>query len=415
MLSEFFDSALRIQALRAGPAGAFFEGFAQALSQAGYAEITARRHLRAAEHFIYWADRQGLAMRSLTEGSLERFDRHLRRCRCPRYGHTHRLDVLHGARVFLRHLQEVGAVAVAAVERSAHDPALLRAFREWMRQQRGTCEGTLDNYAIHIRELLRRLGEEPDRFDARSLRHFVLEASRASGWATAKKCTTALRMFLRFLIAEGRCASGLEAAIPVLAHWRLAALPRYLQAQDVERLIGSCDPRSPVGRRDRAILLLLARLGLRAGDIVQLRLRDVGWKGAWIHVCGKGRRQTRLPLTQEVGQALVAYLEDGRPRIQSEAVFVRSRAPFQPFRSHCAVSVIVARALRRADVKRPTRGAAHLLRHSVATSMLRSGASLQELAALLRHRSIETTQIYAKVDVTALRKIAQPWPEVQPC
>jgi integrase/recombinase XerD len=415
MLSEYFDSAVRICALRAGPAGAFFEGFARALSQAGYAEITARRHLRAAEHFIYWADRQGLAARTLTERSLERFGRHLRRCRCPRYGHTHRVEVLYGARLFLRHLQEAGLIAVTAVERTAHDPALLMAFREWMRQQRGTCERTLDNYAIHIRELLRRLGEEPERFDARSLRHFVLEASRASGWATAKKCTTALRMFLRFLIAEGRCASELEAAIPILAHWRLAALPRYLQAEDVERLIGSCDPQSAVGRRNRAILLLLARLGLRAGDIVQLRLSDIDWKGAWIHVCGKGRRQTRLPLTQEVGQALVAYLEGGRPRTQSDTVFVRSRAPFRPFRSHCAVSVIVAAALRRAGVKRPSRGAAHLLRHSVATSLLRSGASLQEVAALLRHRSIGTTQIYAKVDVTALRKIAQPWPEVQPC
>jgi integrase/recombinase XerD len=415
MLSEFFDSALRIQALRAGPAGAFFEGFAQALSQGGYAEITARRHIRAAEHFIYWRDRQGLALRDLTEGSLERFDRHLRRCRCPRYGHAHRLDVLHGARVFLGHLQEVGAIAVAAVEPSAHDPALLRAFRQWMRQQRGTCEGTVDNYAIHIRKLLRDLGEEPERFDARSLRQFVLEASRASGWAAAKKCTTALRMFLRFLIAEGRCASGLAAAIPVLAHWRLAVLPRYLQEEDVERLIESCDRRSPVGRRDRAILLLLARLGLRAGDVVQMRLCDVDWKGAWIHVCGKGRRPTRLPLTKEVGQALVAYLKDGRPQTQSDAVFIRSRAPFQPFRSHCAVSVIVGAALRRAGVKRPSRGAAHLLRHSVATSMLRHGASLQEVAALLRHRSIETTQIYAKVDVTALRKIVQPWPEVQSC
>jgi site-specific recombinase XerD len=222
-------------------------------------------------------------------------------------------------------------------------------------------------------------------------------------------------MFLRFLIAEGRCAPGLDAAIPVLAHWRLAALPRYLPPEEVERLIASCDPASPVGRRDRAILLLLARLGLRAGDIVQLRLPDIDWKGAWIHVCGKGRRHTRLPLTHEVGQALVAYLKEGRPRTETDAVFVRCRAPFHAFRSHCAVSVIVARALRRAGVSRPSRGAAHLLRHSVATSMLRHGASLHDVAALLRHRSIETTRIYAKVDITALRPIAQAWPEVQPC
>jgi integrase/recombinase XerD len=217
------------------------------------------------------------------------------------------------------------------------------------------------------------------------------------------------------LTAEGQCDSGLADAIPVLAHWRLASLPRYLPEDDVERLIDSCHPTSPVGKRDRAILLLLARLGLRAGDIVQLRLSDVDWKGAWIHVCGKGRRQTRLPLTHEVGQALVAYLSDGRPQTAADAVFIRSRAPFRAFRSHAAVSVIVGGALRRAGVRRPSRGAAHLLRHSCATSMLRHGATLHEVAALLRHRSIATTQIYAKVDVTALSQIAQPWPEVQPC
>ena len=163
-------------------------------------------------------------------------------------------------------------------------------------------------------------------------------------------------------------------------------------------------------------MLLLARLGLRAGDIVQLRLSDIDWKGAWILVCGKGRRDTRLPLSQEVGQALVMYLQESRPRTDVEAFFVRSRAPFRAFRSHAAVSVIVGRAFARAAVTRPSRGAAHLLRHSVAVSMLRHGASLQDIAGLLRHRSIETTQIYAKVDVTALRQIAQPWPaEVPSC
>jgi site-specific recombinase XerD len=222
-------------------------------------------------------------------------------------------------------------------------------------------------------------------------------------------------MFVRFLVADGRCASGLDGAIPVLAHWRLSSLPRYLPGEDVERLIEACDVSSAVGQRDRAILLLLARLGLRAGDIVQLRLDDVDWRDAWIHVSGKGRREARLPLTQEVGDALVTYLTHGRPPTAADAVFVRSRAPFRAFRSHCAVSVIVDHALARAGVTRPSRGAAHLLRHSVATAMLRHGASLQEVAALLRHRSVTTTEIYAKVDVTALQRIAQRWPEVFPC
>jgi site-specific recombinase XerD len=231
----------------------------------------------------------------------------------------------------------------------------------------------------------------------------------------AKNCTTALRMFLRFLIAEGKCAAGLEAAIPVVAQWRLSSLPRYLQSDEVERVIASCDTASPVGRRDRAILLLLARLGLRAGDIVQLRLADLDWKGAWICVTGKSRRQTQFPLTRELGQAIVDYLEDGRPQTDADALFVRSRAPFRAFASHCAISVVVAQAMRRAGVKCPSRGAAHVLRHSVATSMLREGASLQDIAAILGHRSITTTQIYAKVDLPELQQISQPWPEVQPC
>jgi site-specific recombinase XerD len=222
-------------------------------------------------------------------------------------------------------------------------------------------------------------------------------------------------MFLRFLIAEGKCSADMLGGVPVLAHWRLSSLPRYLQPEEVERIISYCDPHSPVGRRDRAILLLLARLGLRASDIVKLRLDDIDWEAAVILVSGKGRREVRLPLTQEVGWALVGYLQGGRPRTDSGVLFVRSRAPFRAFTSHSAISVIVTKAMRRAGVICQSRGAAHVLRHSVATSMLRQGASLQDIADILRHRSIETTQIYAKVDVTALRQIAQPWPEVQLC
>jgi site-specific recombinase XerD len=325
------------------------------------------------------------------------------------------MDLQNGARLFLAYLRDAGVVTASVAGQTTEEPVLLTAFREWMRQQRGTCDATLYNYSLSIRDLLKTVGEDPRRFDSQNLREFVLKRSQQRGWATAKKCTTALRMFLRFLIAEDKCAAGLDAAVPVLAHWRLSSLPRYLQSEEVERVIAACDPTSPVGRRDRAILLLLARLGLRAGDIVQLRLSDIDWKGAGIHVCGKGRRQTRLPLTQEVGHAVVAYLQNGRPRTDTDTLFIRSRAPFRAFASHCAISVIVAQAMRRSGVTCPSRGSAHVLRHSLATSLLREGASLQDIAAILRHRSIETTQIYAKVDVTTLRQIAQPWPEVQPC
>ncbi len=415
MLSHFFESPARIHEIRNGPCGELFEAFAGYLFQNGYAKITARRHIRSAEHIVQWAGRQALSVSELDDDALKRFGHHLTHCSCGRYSRVNQRDTVTGARLFLNRSQGVDAPPVKMRAPVDPSPVLLNSFRRWMREHRGTSELTLYNYGLPIRELIRSLGEDPGKLDARGLRSFVLSQSRNAGWAKAKLCTTALRMFLRFLIAEGRCRAGLLGAIPMLAHWRLSSLPRYLPPEDVERVIASCGVSSPAGQRDRAILLLLARLGLRAGDIVQLRLQDIDWKGAWIHVSGKSRRQTRLPLTQEVGDAIASYLQESRAPSPTDTLFLRSRAPYRALRSHAAVSAIVASAMRRGGIKRPGRGAAHLLRHSVASSMLRQGASLQELSALLRHRSIDTTQIYAKIDVAALKQIAQPWPEVSLC
>jgi len=413
MLSKYVAAPARIKAIRNGPCGALIEDFANELFRRGYAEISGRRHIGSAEHIVRWAGRRGLNANDLDERAIKVFGDHLDRCRCGRYLCCDRTTVLAGARLFVAHLQGVDEPAIHELQPDPADPDLLKAFCAWMREQRGTSDRTLYNYIGPIRSLIRHFGEDPSKLDARRVRQFVLK--RRAGWASAKWCTTALRMFLRFLVAEGQCRAGLLGAIPVLAHWRLASLPRCLPPEDVERLIGSCDLSSPMGQRDRAILLLLARLGLRAGDIAQMRLRDIDWKGGWIHVSGKSRRQTRLPLSQEVGQAIVAYVQEGRPTAHTDALFLRARAPFRALKSHCPVSQLVANAICRAGIKRPARGAAHLLRHSIASSMLRSGASLQDISALLRHRSTETTQIYAKVDVTRLGQIAQPWPEVPTC
>lgn len=412
MLEQILDSPLRVQTLRNGPSGALLEGFAQELSRWGYAKSTASRHIRAADHFIFWADKEAIAPANFDERLIARFDEHLRRC--PGYGRK-RSNFLRGARSFVGYVCGTGVNIGRAAQSAVEDPVLLVQFHKWMRGQRGCGAPTVYTYSIVLRGLLKRIGEDPGRLDAQHLREFVLEQSQKCGASRAKTCTTALRMFVRFLIAEGKCAVGLDAAIPVVARRRLSSLPRYLQGEEVERVIASCDPASPVGKRNRAILLLIARLGLRAGDIVQLRLRDIDWKGGWICVSGKSKRETQLPLTQELGQAIVDYLQDARPQSNTDAVFVRSHAPFRAFANHIAVSAIVKRAMRRAGVTCLSRGAAHVLRHSAATSMLRHGASLQDIAAILRHSSIDTTQIYAKVDVTALQRIAQPWPEVQPC
>lgn len=412
MLPRYVRDPDRIRALRNGLAGAMIDDFRKYLLQSGYAQTSVSLHIGSAELFAYWASGTGVIVSELDDEALARFDRQLTRWR---YARSTRANILRGARLFLRHSHGVEAPAIQEPQPSEPLPPLLVSFCEWMRAHRGTSQQTLYNYSIPLRQLICRLGDDPSQLDARQLRDFVLDYSRTTGWAAAKRCTTALRMFLRFLSAEGRCRASLVDAVPVVAHWRLSSLPRYLPPADVERLIDACDRSSPVGQRDRAILLLLARLGLRAGDIVQLRLDDIDWKGAWIQVSGKSRRQTRLPLTQEVGEAIAAYVQDSRPQADTPALFVRSRAPLRAFASHAAVSVLVTSAMHRAGIQPPARGAAHLLRHSVASAMLRQGASLQQVSALLRHRCIETTQIYAKVDVTALMQIAQPWPEPLPC
>lgn len=416
MLQKFFDSSARglarVRSLRNGLHGSQIDSFAMDLFGSRYSSVTARRHLRSAEHFVYWANNNRILLPQWSDGLLKGFVHHLRQRRCA-FGHAVPKNQRTGASLFLSHLRTAGLISPAVD--SITRPALLISFRHWMHEQRGTQDLTLDNYDVPIQTLLEEVGEDLKSLDARSLRRCFLEYCNGKSYAVIKHGATALRMFVRFLIAEGRCPRGLEGAIPLVPYWRLSSLPRYLQPEEVERVVASCNLITTVGKRDHAILLLLGRLGLRAGDVVDLHLCDLDWQNAWIQVCGKGRHQTRLPLTQEVGDALIDYLKHGRAPTDSDRVFVCCQAPFRPFATHHAVSVIVDKAMRRAGVTPPGRGAAHLLRHSVATSLLRQGASIQDIATILRHRSIQTTQIYAKVDVSTLDQIAQPWPEVQPC
>ena len=203
--------------------------------------------------------------------------------------------------------------------------------------------------------------------------------------------------------------------MPTVPQWRLCALPRYLPPKEVERVIRACDLSSPVGLRDQAILLLLSRLGLRAGDIRGLRLDDINWREGTLRVSGKGRRQIRLPLPQDAGNALLVYLRRARPRADFDQVFLCVNAPIRPLQPPASVSNIVCVALRRAGITNPPSKGANLLRHSAATSMLRAGATLDAISSLLRHRSSDTTAHYAKVDVDMLRQVVQPWPEGASC
>jgi integrase len=318
-------------------------------------------------------------------------------------------------RRFVDYLRECGVVKSAVHTPAANAPPLLTGFLDWLVRHRGLSPRTVERHERMIMTVLPALGSDPAAYDAVAVRRVVLHESKRCGRAQAKTIVTALRVYLRFLASQGLCRPCLDQAVPTLPQWKLSSLPRYLEAPDVERIIAACDTSKGHGVRDRAVLLLLVRLGLRAGDIVSMRLHDIDWDDGTLRVRGKGRREVRLPLPQDAGDALLAYLEHARPKAPTDRVFLCAQAPFRPFKTPATVSDIVRFALRRAGVVNPPSRGANLLRHSAATMMLRSGATLDAIGTVLRHRSPQTTACYAKVDVALLKEIAQPWPEDVSC
>jgi site-specific recombinase XerD len=310
-------------------------------------------------------------------------------------------------------LQERGVVPPSLTAPAPSDRwPILGAFRSWIRQHRGLTESTLDTYQRILVDLIERLGEDPSRYTAEALRAFVFERAQPHGICRAKSIVVAVRALLRFLGATGQCPNGMEYAIPGFASWQISSVPRFLVPDEVQRVIDSCGD-DATGRRDKAVLLLLARLGLRASEVARLVFADVDWVNGRIAICGKGRRQEWLPLPYEVGVAVHRYLDQSRPPLAAAEVFTTVVAPLRPL-TRASVTHIVRSALRRAGLKAPINGA-HVLRHSAATAMLRQGASLASVGAVLRHRSPRTTAHYAKVDFGLLSEIAQPWPEVSSC
>lgn len=310
---------------------------------------------------------------------------------------------------FLRYLRAIEFVAPAP---GPVVPPLVSEFEIWMRQHRGSAERTLSDYRRHLLHFLPTMVAEGEQLDATVLRAYVIKRSRETTRVQMLAVVRALRMFVRFLVATSRCPSHLERAIPSVPHWRLATLPRYLPAADVERVLAACDPATVLGARDRAVLLLLARLALRGGDVRRLRLDDLDWSGGRLRVVGKLRRPTWLPLPQEVGDAIQHYLSSGRPRCSVAELFLCNQAPHRPL-SQGAVGEIGRRAIARAGVDAVVKGS-HIFRHSAATTLLRAGATLDDIGVLLRHASRDSTTVYAKVDVPRLLQIAQPWPEPLP-
>ena len=412
MLEKYFSAPKTLRRLRGGISAPHIDGFADHLEREGYAPSSAVRYIRAAAHLGCFVQRKCGVLADIDLNTLASFSQHLRRCRCP---HFKRGKISYharfGVKLFRQHLVGCGICASGPVQDAVAIPVLVSAFRNWFQTHRGAKEPTLRQYTRGAAELLRTLGEDVGQWKAQTVRDFLLERASQCGVPTTQKLITSLRAFLRFLSFRGETRDDLALAIPAVAHWRLARLPRCLSANEVDRLIASCDGTDHRRLRDRAILLILVRLGLRSGDVARMRLNDINWNTGTLQVIGKGRYQVRLPLPQDVGDALLCYLECRPANIDTDHVFVRGNAPRRPFASGDGVSSVVKQVLKRANIETPSKGA-HLLRHTAATEMLRNGVPLDQAGLVLRHRSIDMTAYYAKADVALLKQIAQPWPEV---
>ena len=403
------DDHLILSQAPEGPFAAYLGPFAESLIQRGYTQRYIHRQVMLAACFNRWLKQMGTLPRHVTSQHAARYLRFRYRRRRPNQGDSaalsHFIEFLRCERV------------IPAEKELTHPltPAqqCVQAYEQYLREERVLAEATIVNYVPFIDQFLQdRFGSGPVKLSslrARDVVRFVQRQARRLHLKRAKLLTTALRSFLQYARYRGQIRLDLATAVPSVANWSMPSIPRGIAPDQVRHLLSQIDRSTAVGRRDYAILLLLARLGLRSGEVAYLELEDLDWKAGCLSVHGKSGRRTQLPLPREVGEAIVAYLQHGRPPSSSRRVFLRAKAPIRGFLSPCAVGSIVRHALLRGGIEAPTTGA-HQFRHGLATQMLREGASLAQIGQLLGHRSPETTKIYTKVDLDALRTLALPWP-----
>lgn len=398
-----------------GPLASYFEPYTEYLADQGYSQVSYWKKTFLINEFSRWLDREGIPVDEIATAHEEAFLRDRAQHRCLKGGDRITLSAI------TSWLREKGviygtdpdAVAMSDIDR------VLQEYGSYLHEDRGLAPATIENYAGCVRRVLTDISGEAE-LDLASVHasqivdYIRRNAPQDRTFASAKHIVTALRSFFRFARYRDYIHTNLAAAVPSIAGWSMASIPRAMPADCVRALLkASKEWRAPAGLRNRAILLLLARLGLRAGEVVQLELGDIDWSEGCLSVHGKGRAERPLPLPHDVGEAIAAYLERGRPDSASRQVFLRCRAPFDGLKSHSDICQIVARAIRRAGIE-PGLTGSHQLRHALAVDMLRQGASLTDIGQVLRHRSPDATRRYAKVDLDALREVALPWPGTLP-
>jgi site-specific recombinase XerD len=387
------------------------EPFLKHLRAAGYADRTLRKKRTVVRAFARWTIRKQISVDDLDDSHLAAFV-----ARSPQRRKAHVKFELAVMRLLLEYLRSCAGLR-RPPRKDDISPAdsLLQRYEGYLRKDCGLTENSVHVYVPFVRDFLAaqttKTGNvSPELFDALTIGSFILEHTIERSSEYRRLLCTALRSFFRFLVLCGQTLRDLSNSVPMVRKYRQTAVPAFLSPDEVDRVLKATDRSTLSGRRDYAVLLLLARLGLRAGEIVALELDDIRWRAGEIVVRGKGQLVDHLPLLSDVGEALALYLHDDRGVSTSRRIFLRIWAPHLGLTGPAAVGHIVRRALALAGVRRSGRGAAHLFRHGLATKMIRHGASMSEISEVLRHRSQTTTAIYAQVSFEALRAVALPWP-----
>jgi site-specific recombinase XerD len=405
---EYLRGSRLFRRLRSGPHGQLVECYAARLVRDGLVRHGTWRCFNVVGGLLNWiASRHG-ALADLDERSVERYLRH-------RAG---KQSIQPGDRSALKRwlsvLREEGAIAPAVLPPLTSHDRIFNEFDAYLRKERGLAPKSIVRHLPVIRRFLHEVCPAGDGDLGKISQEEVIRyiERHAQDWSpgTGKAMCWSLRAFLRYLHHQGLNPRALADCVPSMRRWKFASLPTFLPAAQVQRALDGCDRATPMGRRDHAILMMLARLGLRADEVATLTLDDVDWRASEMLVRAKGRQRARMPIPPDVGAAIVAYLRNGRPKSSCRRLFIRTLAPHVGFASGCAITMIARTALDRVGIEGCAHRGAHIFRHSLATELLRSGATLTEIGQLLRHESHDTTRIYAKVDIEALRTLSLPWP-----
>jgi site-specific recombinase XerD len=407
-IEEYLGRSRLFRRLKCGPHGQLVERYAERLVEERPVQHCTWRCLNVVSGLLAWMTRRHCKLADLDERTVELYLRYRAR----------RQSIQPGDRAALKRwlsvLRQEGAIAPAVSPPFTSHDRIFKEFDAYLRTERGLAPRSIVRHLPTVRRFLLEVcptGEgDLGKISQEDVIRYIERHAQDSSPRTGKAMCWSLRAFLRYLHHRGLNPGALAGCVPSMRRWKLATLPTYLSAAQVQKALDGCDRATAMGRRDYAILMMLAKLGLRANEVATLILDDIDWRTGEMIVCAKGRQRARMPIPRDVGAAVVAYLRHSRPKSSCRRLFVRTLAPHIGFASGCAISMIAKSALDRVGIEDCAHRGAHIFRHSLATELLRAGATLSEIGQLLRHESHDTTRIYAKVDIEALRTLSLPWP-----